>query len=62
VFRKDWKGGMVGPTACLGIFAENNDDDDDNDNNNNNNNNVRQPGNNVQQNVKIFLPNSEITI
>jgi len=59
----------VGTRACLDIFAENNDDDDDDDdddnnnNNNNNNNNAgRQKGNNVQRNVKIFLPNSEITI
>jgi hypothetical protein len=46
----------VGPRAGLDIFPENDDDDD------NNNNNLQQPGNNVQHNVNIFLPNSEITI
>ena len=66
--RTDQKGGRVGTRACLDIFAENNDDDDDDNDdddevNNKNNNNVgRQKGNNVQRNVKIFLPNSEITI
>jgi hypothetical protein len=50
----------VGPRTGLGNFAEDN-DDDDYDNNNNNNNNVRQPGNNIEQNIKIFRPKCEIT-
>lgn len=50
----------MGTRAGLDIFAENNDDNDED--NDDNNNNIRQKGNNVQQNVKIFLPNSEITI